>query len=79
MTRPGRRPAQLPAATLMTGDVVRRAGKWRTVSRVTAGQGLFAGLLELHTEGPYTRPWPVEVDQLVSALLEPEDERAVAS
>lgn len=78
MTRPNRRPAQLPAATLMTGDVVRRAGKWRTVSRVTAGRGLFAGLLELHTEGPYTRPWPVEVDQLVSALLAPDDVRVAS-
>lgn len=72
-----RRPAHLPAATVSVGDVVRRAGKWREVVRVTAGQGLFAGLLELHTAGPYVRPWPLEVDQVVPVMLEPGDARLV--
>lgn len=70
-----RRPAQLPAATVSPGDVVRRAGKWREVVRVTAGRGLFHGLVELHTEGPYVRPWPVEVDHPVPVLLAPDDTR----
>lgn len=71
-----RRPAHLPAATVGIGDVVRRAGRWREVVRVTAGRGLFDGLVELHTEGPYVRPWPVEVDQPVPVLLEATDARS---
>lgn len=73
-----RRPAHLPAATVEDGDVIRRAGKWRRVVRITAGRGLFAGLVELHTDGPYVRPWPVEVDQPVPVMLAPDDTRLFA-
>lgn len=73
-----RQPARLPAATIGTGDVVHRAGTWREVVRVSAGHGLFAGLVELHTAGPYIRPWPLEVDASVPVLLEPGDARVAS-
>lgn len=72
------RPVHLPAATVAVDDVVRRAGRWRRVVRISAGVGLFDGLLELHTEGPYTRPWPCAVDQQVPVLVEPDDVRVAS-
>lgn len=70
-----RTPAQLPAATLQPGDRIRRAGKWRDVERIGAGVGLFDGLLEISTTGPYVRPWPVEVDRRVTVLVDENDAR----
>lgn len=72
-------PGRLPAASVAPGDVIRRAGKWREVVQVTAGVGLFDGLVELHTEGPYVRPWPLEVDATISAMVEPSDLRLVTA